>query len=136
MQVNAGPVHHIPTDRCVVIADGRAVVVRVGDQIVAFANRCLHQDSPLADGRVSSGRLTCPLHSWRYRLPEGEHVGGQGRLPCYPVEIVGGEVLVDVPDATPLRSIRELMLEHARGWERDPGPTSSSTDHTTQELGE
>lgn len=119
VRINVGRISDIPTDHCVAIADGRAVVVRVGDQVLAFANRCLHKDSPLAGGRVSTGRLTCPLHFWRYRLPEGAHVGGQGSLPSYPVTTVDGEVLVDVPEPAPGRSMRDLLLGHAREWNRD-----------------
>lgn len=121
VRVSAGRVVDIPTDRCVAIADGRAIVVRVGDDVLAFRNRCLHQDSPLAGGRVRSGRLTCPMHFWRYRLPQGEHVGGEGRLPPYEVEVVDGEVFVDVPAPAPARSMREILLAHARDWTRDAG---------------
>lgn len=121
MRVSAGPFADIPADRCVAIAEGRAVVVRVGDRVVAFDNRCLHKDSPLAGGRVISGRLTCPLHFWRYRLPGGEHVGGQGALPSFPVTTSDGEVLVDLPDPEPPRSLREQLLAHAREWDRDAG---------------
>ena len=39
-----------PTIECVAVGDGRAVVVRVGDELRAFENRCLHQDSLLAGG--------------------------------------------------------------------------------------
>ncbi|CAN5802909.1 hypothetical protein BH23ACT10_BH23ACT10_07190 [soil metagenome] len=121
VRVSAGPLADIPTDRCVAIADGRAIVVRVGDRVVAFANRCLHKASPLAGGRVISGRLTCPLHFWRYHLPEGEHVGGQGALSSYPVTTVDGEVLVDVPEPEVPSSIRKQLLAHAREWDRDAG---------------
>ncbi|HSJ46675.1 MAG TPA: Rieske 2Fe-2S domain-containing protein [Euzebyales bacterium] len=119
VRVSAGRVEDVPIDRCVAVADGRAVVVRVGDDVVAFPNRCLHQASALAGGRVLSGRLICPMHFWRYHLPDGEHVGGQGRLVSYDVEVVDGEVFVDVPAPAPPRSMREIMLAHARDWTRD-----------------
>ena len=99
MRVRVGTIDEIPSDRCIAIADGRAVVLRVGDDVVAFSNRCLHQGAPLADSRVLSGRLMCPMHFWRYQLPDGTRVGGEGRLVSYRVEIIDGEVVVDVPES-------------------------------------
>lgn len=119
-RVEAGALSGIPTDRCMEIADGRAVVVRVGDDVVAFENRCLHQDSPLAEGVVRDGVLTCPLHFWRYRLPEAVKVGEENhRLSTYPVSIEDGIVMVEVPAPEEPRSMRDLLLEHARDWRRD-----------------
>lgn len=117
-----GHVADVPTDRCIVIADGAAIVVRVGEEVVAFPNRCLHQDSPLADGMVFGGRLTCPLHFWHYDLPSGEHIGRMGALQRYPVTVgPDGEVVVTMPDPQPAMSMREQMLAHAREWDRgDP----------------
>jgi putative hydrolase of the HAD superfamily len=120
MRVGAGPLQDIPSDRCRAVGDGSAVVVRVGGQVVAFQNRCLHQDSPLAGGVVLDGVLICPLHFWRYRLPAGAHVGSGVPLPGYPVEVVDGEVWVEVPDPAPPLSMREMLLKHAREWR--PGP--------------
>ncbi len=119
MRVRLGPVDEIPRDRCLTVADGRVIVLRVDDEVVAFENRCLHQNSPLEGARVFDGTLQCPLHFWRYRLPEGVHVGGEGVLGSYPVLIENGEAVVEVPDPPPVLSVREMMLQHAREWERD-----------------
>ncbi len=119
MRVSAGPVEDLPTDRCTSVGDGSVVVVRTGEQVVAFRNRCLHKESELAGGRVQAGRLTCPQHFWQYDLPTGRHLGGRGTLPSYPVEVTAsGEVVVDVPDPGPPMSMRERLLAHAREWER------------------
>ena len=114
-----GPLDDVPPDRCVAVADGAVVVVRVGDHVSAFRNRCLHKDSPLADGRVWDGALTCPMHFWRYRLPDGAHTGGRGALPRYVTEVADGQVYVELPDPGPPQSMRERLLAHARDWERD-----------------
>lgn len=126
MDVTAGRISDVPDDRCVAIGDGRAVVVRVDDEVVAFPNRCLHQDSELADGRVFDGRLQCPAHFWRYHLPGGEHVGGEGRLQRLPVRVEDGHVVVDLPDPEPVLSMRERLLAHARDWDRDAPPRPPS----------
>lgn len=119
MRVALGPLNEIPSDHCVAVGDGRAVVVRSGEEVVAFQNRCLHQNSPLAGGIVLDDVLICPLHFWRYRLPIGIHISG-AQLPSFPVEIVGSEVFVELPEPLPAQSMREMLLAHAREWNRQP----------------
>ena len=118
MRVSVGRVADLPTDRAVGVGDGSVVVVRTGDSVVAFRNRCLHEDSSLVGGRVLEGRLACPRHFWLYELPEGRHTGGRGTLTGVEVEVDDlGEVVVEVPDPAP-RSIRDRLLAHVRRWER------------------
>lgn len=119
MRVSAGPLDDIPTDSCVAIADGLAIIIRVGDRVVSYQNRCLHMDSPFDGGRVENGRLICPLHFWRYEADSGRHLGRRGTLASYPTEVVDDEVFVDVPDPEPKLSVREMMLRHAAEWRRE-----------------
>lgn len=119
MRVSAGPLDAVPEGRCVVTADGSAIVARVGDEVRAYRNVCLHQASPLEGGWVRDGVITCPLHFWRYDFDDGAHRGGNGALESYPVSVVDGELLVDVPDRGPARSLREQLLARAEGYDRD-----------------
>jgi nitrite reductase/ring-hydroxylating ferredoxin subunit len=102
-----------PPSTCVSVADGRAVVARHGATVKAFLNRCLHQDAPLAGGWVGDETLSCPMHFWRYRLADGQHVGGQGVLTSLQVEEIDGQLRVEAPivDDVP---IRELLRRNAR----------------------
>ena len=118
--VNAGDLGDLPTDVGVAIADGRAVVVRVGDEVFAYRNECPHQASPLDGGLVKDGVLTCPLHFWRYDATTGAKSGEPRlRLESYPVVMESGSVRVVLPDPPPARSMREMLLAHARQWNRD-----------------
>lgn len=126
MRVSAGPAGDLPDNRCVAVADARAIVARVEGRIVAFENRCLHQDSPLAGGQIKDGKLTCPLHFWRYRIPAGERLGGQGSLPSYPVDVIDGQVFVELPEQDPVLSFREQMLRHAAEWNAQQRPTATT----------
>lgn len=119
MLVPAGRLADLPTGTCVAVADGAAVVVRTDDSVVAFVNRCLHQDSPLTGGWVRDGVLSCPLHFWRYRVEDGSHIGGCDRLAQLPVHVTDGEVHVDVPAPEPSGSLREALLARARTYDRD-----------------
>ena len=119
MRISIGQLQDLPANRCIAVADGRAIALRTDEGPLVFANRCLHQASPLADGMVFDGKLSCPLHFWRYHLPSGDHVGGEGSLETYPVEVCDGVVFADLPEPEPEMSMRERMLAHAREWDRD-----------------
>ncbi|HWL45359.1 MAG TPA: Rieske (2Fe-2S) protein [Ilumatobacter sp.] len=118
MLVPAGRLEALPERRAVAFGDGRAVVVRVGAEVCAYRNQCLHQASPLDGAWVRDGVLTCPLHFWRYDVADGTCRNGTGRLDTHPVTIVDGEVLVDLPEPPPPVPLREHLLAHARDWTR------------------
>ena len=119
-QVDAGALDDLPHDRCLAIAGGRAIVARSGDEVYAYENVCLHQNSPLAGGLVKDGVLTCPLHFWRYEVISGTvHGESDARLPSYPVTVTDGRVLVDLPPAPEARSMRDILLDHARAHRSD-----------------
>lgn len=118
MRVSAGRLDDLPRDQCLAVAGGVAVVVRMGDDARAFRNRCVHQGASLAGGTVRDGELTCPMHFLRFRISDGRHVPSGAALEAFPVVIADGEVLVDVP-TSPDRSLRSVLLDHARCWDRD-----------------
>jgi nitrite reductase/ring-hydroxylating ferredoxin subunit len=117
--VSAGRLTAITDTECVPVADRRAIVVRVGDEVRAYRNRCVHQDSPLEGAWVRRGVLTCPLHFWRYRVEDGSLLGSDRKLEPLPVDVVDGEVFVLLPDEGPTTSLREQLLARARGYDRD-----------------
>jgi apoptosis-inducing factor 3 len=119
MRVPVGPVADVPDDRCIAVGDGQVVVVRVGGELRAFENRCLHQNSLLEDGIVRNGVLSCPLHFWRYRVDDGSLIGSKRSLPHFPIDVVDGEAFVLVPDPPPPGTLREQLLDRARTYDRD-----------------
>lgn len=140
-RLSAGLVKDLSDTTCTAIGDPSSiksvVVVRIGEEVCAFHNRCLHQDSPLAGGWVRDGVLSCPLHFWRYRMPDGEQVSGQPGglqgLESLPVEVVDGEVFITVPDPGPSLSVREQLLSRASAYDRDDAFAAMQTriaDHS------
>ena len=119
MRVPVGPVADVPDDRCIAVGDGRVVVVRVGGELRAFENRCLHQNSVLAGGIVRNGVLSCPLHFWRYRVDDGSLIGSKRSLPHFPIDVVNGEAFVLLPDAEPDVPLRQRLLDRASNYDRD-----------------
>ena len=90
------------------ISPGRAKVVRVGDREIllfndggtfyAVKNSCPHRGTPLHQGTVEKGILTCPGHSWRFDLRTGDSVDHPDMgIRCYRVEIRDESIWIEVP---------------------------------------
>ena len=94
------------------LGEGRSV--RVGERAVArfrtgerevraIAGRCPHAGGPLADGIVAGGKVSCPLHAWKFDLTTGEASSPGGHcdaLPAYEVEVRGDDVWLALPHRT------------------------------------
>ena len=113
--------------------DGRQIVIFAGARgLYACNNRCPHEGYPLMEGSVVSGDgasgdgasggdcvLTCNWHNWKFDLESGETLVGGDRLRRYPVEVIGGEVFVDLADppaeevaAAALAALRDSFRRH------------------------
>jgi nitrite reductase/ring-hydroxylating ferredoxin subunit len=91
----------IPADRgWPVSVEGRPVALfRVGGELHALANRCLHIGFPIDDGVVTDVCVTCPWHGWRYDLRTGAHLtffGSRPGLETYPVRERDGRIEVAI----------------------------------------
>jgi nitrite reductase/ring-hydroxylating ferredoxin subunit len=97
-------------------SEGTAVLVAFIDgEIVAYEDACGHRGNSLADGVLRDCIVTCPAHLWRYDLRTGERHDSPGsRLMRFAVEIIGDEIVIEVPAPAPKVSIREALLAAAR----------------------
>ena len=89
----------------------RLLLVRRGDRLFAYQNRCPHTGSPLdwvphqfldGEGRL----LVCATHGARFRIEDGHCIAGPcaGKaLRSVPVEVIGGEVVARTVDLEALR---------------------------------
>jgi len=57
------------------------LLVRLGDDVLAMANRCSHAGWPLADGEIHDGCITCPYHGSVFSLRDGRVRGGPAASP-------------------------------------------------------
>ncbi|QDT04293.1 Anthranilate 1,2-dioxygenase ferredoxin subunit [Rubripirellula lacrimiformis] len=89
------------------IADGEAIEVVVGEQILAifrsdgqwFAmdGMCAHQGGPIAQGKVADGCVTCPWHGWQYDLATGiQTINRQPLMQTFPIREVDGTIEVEL----------------------------------------
>ena len=100
-------------------AAGRPIALfDLDGEVVALDGRCRHRGGPIGEGYVRDGVVTCPLHWWRYDIRTGRLVGDPSiGLERFPVEIVGDEIVVTLPQPEPeepVLSIRERLLRRAR----------------------
>lgn len=83
----------------VVTINGEPVLLaKVGGCVRAYSNRCPHQLSPLDEGQLEGGRLTCARHHWEFDASNGRGINPAGaELTCFGCEIRGdGSVYVDL----------------------------------------
>jgi nitrite reductase/ring-hydroxylating ferredoxin subunit len=83
------------------------VVLRAEGRLVAFQARCPHEEGALAEGRLESGQLACPLHGATFAVPSGRIVadpdgvtppsGDVPSLRAFPIRLISDEIEVDVP---------------------------------------
>jgi nitrite reductase/ring-hydroxylating ferredoxin subunit len=78
--------------------DKRIALFRTPGGVFACDNRCPHQGYALVRGDVSDGVLTCAWHNWKFELGTGICRYGGENIRTYPVQIVDGQVLVDIAD--------------------------------------
>ncbi len=84
-----------------VTVDGQSILLcRTQDQVFAVENRCTHQNTPLAGGRVRGGYVSCPLHGVRFNLSTGEPMGTLTRIPLrtFAVRTEDGEIALKLQD--------------------------------------
>jgi nitrite reductase/ring-hydroxylating ferredoxin subunit len=108
-----------------VVLDGQPVCLSLADGApLAVRDLCAHRAIALSGGLVRDGVVTCPGHFRRYDLRTGRCLTDTDQVPAYACRVVDGWVEVLVPDPTPRRSVREMLLAAARAG-RTPDTGSS-----------
>jgi toluene monooxygenase system ferredoxin subunit len=75
------------------------LLVRLGDEIHAYADRCPHLGVRLSEGTLESGVLTCRAHQYQFDAATGAGTNPRNvRLHPYPVSVSNGEITVDIEE--------------------------------------
>jgi 3-phenylpropionate/trans-cinnamate dioxygenase ferredoxin subunit len=91
------------------IADGQVLgvhagsrpvcLVRIEDEIYAFADNCSHRDFPLSNGELdpSDCSITCEWHGARFDIRTGQALSlpATRPIPVFPCKVENGEIFVD-----------------------------------------
>jgi 3-phenylpropionate/trans-cinnamate dioxygenase ferredoxin subunit len=82
-----------------ILAHVPVAVFNADGHLYAIDDTCTHQDASLADGWLEGCLVECPLHASAFDLRTGEPMAPPARDPVrtYPVHVVDGVILVDVP---------------------------------------
>jgi toluene monooxygenase system ferredoxin subunit len=85
-------------EKVAVDAEGRGVLlVRLDGRLAAYADACPHLGTPLSDGDLEDGVLTCGVHLWEFDAKSGASINPVGKpLSCFPVRAEGGRIFVGV----------------------------------------
>jgi nitrite reductase (NADH) small subunit len=86
---------------------GKIYEFQVGGQAIAIANVsgkfhainsvCAHEGGPLGEGELEGQVVSCPWHGWQYDVTTGKVTQNPALgVDCYPVEVRGDDVFVDV----------------------------------------
>ena len=76
----------------------RYAICNVEGRIHALSGTCPHHGGPLGQGAVNGSSLTCPWHAWEFDCRTGEHDYNPAvRVATYPVQVIGDEILIDIP---------------------------------------
>jgi nitrite reductase/ring-hydroxylating ferredoxin subunit len=80
--------------------NGRHVAIfRLGNDLHAIDNLCLHHGGPLCDGDIVNGVVTCPWHGWSYEITTGTLIQDpRVGVSRHEVLITGDEVSVRLTD--------------------------------------
>lgn len=72
------------------------VLVKLGTQIYALDDTCVHAGCSLADGRLEGASIVCPCHGSQYDLRDGSVIHGPATMPepHYDVRIQNGQIEV------------------------------------------
>ena len=78
---------------------GKAVAIaNVDGKFFAINSICLHHGGPLGEGDLEGSLVSCPWHGWQYDVTTGKLTQQPDTgVECYPVELRGDDVLVDLP---------------------------------------
>jgi toluene monooxygenase system ferredoxin subunit len=80
-----------------VVQGRRVVLLRKGDHVVAFEDRCAHLGIPMSTGTWEGDVLTCCAHGWSYEAMTGQGVNPKSaRLHRFACKVEGDKILVDV----------------------------------------
>lgn len=87
----SGELRHIDVGRVPV------VLIRVGERVFAYEDKCAHLGVPLSEGRMEGNTLICSAHEWSYDVCTGHGINPRETcLRRYPVKIENDMIFIDI----------------------------------------
>ena len=97
--LDIGPVDQIAPGnaRTLPVVGGEEIAVfhTLDSRFYALVNKCPHKHGPLSQGIVHGSVVTCPLHSWKIQLRDGQVVPPDvGCVKHFATRVTNGEVFL------------------------------------------
>ena len=81
----------------VAVGKEKFVILRSNEQLRAFKDACPHKGTPLSDGDLADGVLTCNVHLWEFDVATGDSVNPCGeKLECFAIRSNSGRIEIEV----------------------------------------
>jgi toluene monooxygenase system ferredoxin subunit len=82
------------------IAGARVLLVRIGDDVRAYADRCPHLGVPLSEGALEDCVITCRAHQHQFDAATGSGVNPRtAKLHPYPVTLADdGDITIEIDE--------------------------------------
>jgi len=81
----------------VTVGPEKIIIMRSNDELHAYKDVCPHKGTPLSDGELDGGILTCNVHLWEFDVATGDSVNPCGeKLIGYPIRVNAGRIEVQV----------------------------------------
>ena len=79
-------------------AHGAIAIFRNSEgEVFALRDKCPHKAGPLSQGIVHGRAVTCPLHSWKIQLEDGQAIAPDvGCTKHYPCKVDQGSVFLQI----------------------------------------
>jgi nitrite reductase/ring-hydroxylating ferredoxin subunit len=72
------------------------LLIRMGDRVCAYEDRCPHQGMALSRGTLDGHTLTCCAHHWQFDVRDGAGINpANTRLRSVPVSVIAGQVVLE-----------------------------------------
>jgi len=82
--------------RALRLGEAALLLLKCGNEVRAYADRCPHLGVPLSQGTLQGTTLTCSAHCWQFDAVSGTGINpAAAKLRSFPVKIVADDVLVD-----------------------------------------
>jgi toluene monooxygenase system ferredoxin subunit len=77
--------------------DNDLLLIKVDGNVRAYEDRCPHQRTPLSDGDLTDGVVTCPSHLWEFDAMTGQGLNpATCALRSFAVKVEDGVIHVDL----------------------------------------
>ncbi len=97
---SVGPLESFPLNQARIVQVGTqpVLVLRKGNEVLAFDDYCPHRGGPLSEGNITQETIQCPWHNALFELKTGICKQGptQHRLKLRECRVSGDHILVEV----------------------------------------